>query len=157
MRKTLVILLIALSTGVISYLAMRSQKPEHRHPEILLDTLPELAWLKKDLKLSDSQFEKVKALHVDYRPKCEEMCHRVAAAHERLDEASRAAGGMTPELRNEIANHARIHAECQEAMLTHLYQTAAVLEKDQARRYLHTMLPFAMDFSHSENGGSHER
>lgn len=157
MKKALIILLIALSTGLLAFLAMRSQRIAHRQPEILLDTLPELAWLKKDLKLSESQFEKVKALHVGYRPQCEEMCHRIAEAHERLDKASRAVDGMTPELRIEIENHARIHAECQEAMLTHLYQTAAVLEKDQAKRYLSKMLPFAMDFSHSENGGFHER
>lgn len=157
MRRTLIILFIALSTGTISFVAMRSQRLAHRQPEILLDTMPELAWLKTDLKLTDAQFERVKELHAEYRPQCEELCHRIATAHVRLDEESHSGRGMTPELRNEIEDHARIHAECQEAMLTHLYRTAAVLEKDQAKRYLDKMLPFALDFSHSETGGFHER
>jgi len=47
-----------------------------------------------------------------------------------------------------ISDHARIHAESQEAMIGHLYRTAAVLDKDQAKRYLTIMLPYALDFSH---------
>jgi RNA polymerase sigma-70 factor (ECF subfamily) len=39
-------------------------------------------------------------------------------------------------------------------MLEHLYETAAVLEEAQGRRYLDAMLPYALDFKYSEpNGG----
>jgi hypothetical protein len=98
----------------------------------------------------------VTELHVAYRPQCAEMCHRILEAHERLDRAAFSSDVVTAELKAVIADHARIHAECQEAMIAHLYRTAAVLDERQAKRYLKTMLPFALDFSHSEPEGVHE-
>ena len=42
-------------------------------------------------------------------------------------------------------------------MLNHLYETAATLSPEQSRRYLETMLPYALDFTHSESGTLHAR
>ena len=148
------ILLLALVVGVFAFFAVRSHKIQSRH-EVLIDNLPELAWVRSELKLSNEQFAKVSELHVGYRPKCLEMCHRIRKAHERLELASQGADAVSPELKAAIDDHARVHAECQEAMLEHLYETAAVLDDTQADRYLEVMLPFALDFSHSEPGGIH--
>lgn len=149
-----VILLIALMAGFCVFIAVRSHKSPSAHGA-LIDDLPELEWCRTELNLSTEQFEKVRELHVAYRPECEEMCDRIRDTHIRLEEASQGAEGVTPELKAAIADHARIHAECQEAMLEHLYETAAVLDENQAERYLKMMLPFALDFSHSEPGGVH--
>jgi hypothetical protein len=150
------ILIFALACGVAAFVATRSHRVEETH-EVLLDDMPELSWLRDELDLSDEQFAKVRQLHVGYRPKCVVMCRRIREAHERLDAASRGEEEVTPELKAAIEDHARLHAECQQAMLEHLYETAAVLDDDQARRYIETMLPYALDFSHSEPEGMHER
>lgn len=156
MKKGILVLVLAIVAGVAAFCLMRSHKVEASRG-VLLDNMPELAWLHTDLKLTDSQFAKVTELHVAYRPQCVEMCHRILEAHERLDRAAQAGEAVTAELKAAITDHARIHAECQEAMIEHLYRTAAVLDRDQAKRYLKTMLPFALDFSHSEPEGVHER
>jgi hypothetical protein len=78
------------------------------------------------------------------------MCNRIVEAHERLERIADEAKGVSPELEVAISDHARIHAECQTEMLEHLYDTAALLDEEQAKLYLDTMLPYALDFSHSE-------
>lgn len=155
MKKSILVLVFAIVAGVVAFAFMRSHKIDSSKGA-LLDNMPELTWLRSDLELTDSQFAKVTELHVAYRPQCVEMCHRILEAHERLDRAVRPGRAVTEELKEAIADHAKIHAECQEAMINHLYQTAAVLDERQAKRYLHTMLPYALDFSHSEPEGVHE-
>lgn len=150
----LVILLLALVCGAVAFHAARSHKTQS-HSGVLFDTLPELEWVRNELKLNSEQFARVSELHVGYRPKCMEMCDRIRKAHERLELASRSADKLSPELKAAIEDHARVHAECQEAMLEHLYETAAVLDDAQGDRYLEMMLPFALDFSHSEPAGIH--
>lgn len=155
MKKGIFVLILAIVAGVTAFCLMRSHKVEASRG-VLLDSMPELVWLRSDLKLTDSEFAKVTELHLAYRPKCVEMCHRILEAHKRLDKAAQSGEGVTAELKEAITDHAKIHAECQEAMIEHLYQTAAVLDKDQAKRFLNTMLPFALDFSHSEPEGVHD-
>jgi hypothetical protein len=79
------------------------------------------------------------------------MCRRIAEAHSRLESLSRTARGMTPELEAAIRDHARVHAECQQRMLEHLYQTAKLFDDQQAARYLETMVHHALD---SASGGT---
>jgi hypothetical protein len=157
MKKVFTILVLALLAGVAAFCVMRSHKLAQQNPRVLLDSTPELAWLRADLKLTDQQFVRVSELHADYRPKCVELCHRIGAAHERLEAAARAHGTVSPELKAAIADHAKIHAECQEAMLEHIYNTAAALDEKQAAHYLDTMLPYALDFTHSEPDNAHVR
>jgi hypothetical protein len=154
MKKGILVLVLAIVAGVAAYCLMRSHKVEASRGA-LLDKMPELTWIRSDLKLTDSEFAKVTELHLAYRPKCMEMCDRVYQSHERLDKAIQSSEGLTAELKAAISDHAKIHGECQEAMVEHLYRTAAVLDKDQAKRYLNTMLPYALDFSHSEPEQAH--
>ncbi|MCH1503783.1 MAG: periplasmic heavy metal sensor [Verrucomicrobiales bacterium] len=148
------ILMLALIIGAASFFVVKSHKAQAQH-EVLIDNLPELEWVRDELNLSNEQFAKVSELHIDYRPICEKMCHRIRKAHERLENVSRDVDRLTPELKAAIEDHARIHAESQQAMIEHLYETAAVLDDAQAARYLKMMLPFALDFSHSEPEGVH--
>lgn len=159
MKRGLFLLIAAVLAGVVAFYAMRMHKGEaHHHGSgVALDTMPELEWLKSELHLTDEQFARVRELHVAYRPKCVEMCRRIAQAHGRIEALAAANREITPEYRAALKEHADIHVECQEEMLQHLYGTAATLTEDQARRYLEAMLPFAMDFTHSESGNLHDR
>ena len=144
MKKGLLIFVLALLTGITAFYATRV----HYHSErkaVLLDSMPELAWLRTELKLSDDQFSEASRLHVAYRPTCEVMCRNIAEAHARLETLARSGHGMSPELTEAIRDHARVHAECQQKMLEHLYQTAALLDDKQAAIYLETMVPHALD------------
>lgn len=156
MKKPLLIFLSILVAGAAAFCLMRFQKSAARQG-VLLDHMPELTWVRSELKLTDEQFAKVTELHAAYRPKCVEMCRRIAEAHEKLDRLAAQDHAISGELRTAIREHASIHAECQETMLEHLYQTAAQLDSGQAAKYLETMLPYALDFTHSEAGAIHNR
>lgn len=157
MKRILIVLAVALVAGVCAFTWMRSQRIPHQESSVLLETMPELEWLRGELDLTDSQFTQVSKLHAAYLPQCVEMCKRIAEAHKRLDDAARGQSEVTSELKAAVEDHARIHAECQERMLTHLYQTAGVLDAKQAESYLKMMLPYALDFSHSEPENAHVR
>lgn len=156
MKKGLIFLAVALLAGGMAFCFMRSRKIAERQGS-LLDSMPELAWVRTDLKLTDEQFTKVSDLHVGYRPKCMEMCRAISEAHEKIERMAGKSREFSPELEAALREHAEIHVQCQAAMLKHIYQTAAAMDEKQASRYLETMLPFALDFSHSESGNLHSR
>jgi hypothetical protein len=155
MKRVIIVIVIAIAAGVCSFAWMRAHRMAERESTSLLEDMPELGWLRNELSLTDSQFEKVSELHAAYRPKCEEMCRQIAEAHGRLEATSHGQKEITPELRAVIEEHAQLHAECQEKMLIHLYETAGVMNENQAERYLELMLPYALDFSHSEPDDIH--
>lgn len=159
MKKGALLLVVAMVAGMAAFGVTRWHKGtvDSHHTGVALDAMPELAWLRTELQLTDEQFAKVKALHAAYRPKCVEMCRRISEAHEKIESFAEAHRVITPEYKTALKEHADIHVECQEEMLRHLYRTAAMLNEDQAKRYLEAMLPFAMDFTHSESGNLHGR
>ena len=154
--KAFFILVAILAAGAMAFCLMRNQRMPSRG-DALLDTMPELAWVRSELKLTDEQFKKVARLHVDYRPECVKMCHRISQAHEQIEELAKTGRGMTPELDTALREHAAIHLECQQTMLGHIYRTAALLDERQSAKYLDTVLPYALDFTHSETGNLHGR
>jgi hypothetical protein len=144
MKKGLLLLVLALAAGIVAFCITRSHQ-QSVHKEVLLDSMPELAWLRTELKLTDDQFAKASALHAAYRPTCATMCRNIAEAHEKLETLARSGRGMAPELDAAIRDHARVHAECQRKMLEHLFETANLFDDKQAARYLETMVPHALD------------
>ena len=156
MKRGLILMALAITAGVVAFCFTRSHQMAERR-ELRLDAMPELAWVRTDLKLTDEQFAKVSELHVAYRPRCVDMCRRISKAHDKVEAAAHGGGTMTHELETAIREHAETQVECQRAMLKHIYETAAVLDKDQASRYLETMLPFALDFAPVEAGNRSSR
>ncbi|WP_052573331.1 periplasmic heavy metal sensor [Haloferula sp. BvORR071] len=154
MKKPLLVFLFLLLAGAAAFCLTRSVRSTS-HKGALLDKMPELAWVRTELGLSDEQLAKVSELHAAYRPKCEAMCQRILEAHQKLDHLAAKDQGITDELKAAIREHADIHAECQEAMLKHLYETAGQMDSRQAAKYLKAMLPYALDFSHSEPSSVH--
>ena len=150
MKRGLLIILLALAAGGVAFWVTRTHQQANRQL-VLLDTMPELAWLKGDLKLSDEQFGKAIALHTAYRPQCAVMCRNIADARAKMESLARNSRGMTPELTAAIGDHARVQAECRQKMLDHLYQTAALMDEKQAALYLAKVLPLALN---SDNRGA---
>lgn len=154
MKKGLLILVAALMAGIAAFYLTRSHQTAEQN-EVLLDSIPELTWLRGELKLTDEQFAKASELHLAYRPVCEEMCANIVTSHRKLEEVAENSRGMSPELEQATREHARVHAECQQKMLQHLYQTAALLDDKQAASYLETTIPHALG-SVSADKGSHD-
>ncbi|HSP42910.1 MAG TPA: periplasmic heavy metal sensor [Luteolibacter sp.] len=143
MKKPLVILIVALIAGLIAFgIARKHCSPPSGHT--LLDELPELAWLRTELALSDAQFSKVAELHAAYRPVCVEMCGRIEKSHARLEAVALKNRTTGAELQQAIADYERVRGECKLKMLEHLYQTAALMSEEQAGRYLKAVLPAAL-------------
>ena len=152
MKRPLYLLLAALLAGILAYTGVRFWPTAPARGGILLDEMNELSWLRQELALTDAQMEAVAKLHHEYRPKCEEMCARIHQADGRLTSLAAGSRTMTPELSASIHDAARVRAECQEAMIGHLHQTAALLEPSQAEKYLAAMLPLALGTSTPESG-----
>ena len=148
------ILLAALLAGVLAFFAARSWPTTSSGKGILLDDMNELAWLKEELSLTDAQFAGISELHHAYRPRCVEMCRRIDEAEWRLAALASGSRTMTPELAAAIQDSARVRAECQQAMIEHLQQTAALLDPAQAEKYLAAMLPLAIGASTSATGNA---
>lgn len=103
--------------------------------------LPELDWLVGELSLPADQAARVRELHVAYLPKCAEMCERIVAAEQRLQEAALAAGSVNAGVETALAEVAAVRRECLTNLLDHVYRTAACMDERSARRYLDLVLP----------------
>jgi hypothetical protein len=97
---------------------------------------PELAWLKEEFNLSDSEFKRISELHAAYLPQCAEMCRQVDAQNQRLRALLAATNQMTAEIQSAIAESARLRGQCQRNMLEHFYQVSRTMPPAQGRRYL---------------------
>ncbi len=148
MKKGLLILAAAIMAGLLAFFLSRCQPATDTDP-VLLDSLPELAWLRTDLKLTDEQFFKVEKLHCDYRLVCVEMCHSIAESEAAVAKLASARRDMSDDLAKAIENHGHVIAECKRSMLAHIYQTASLMDEIQARHYLEVTLPLALDSARS--------
>jgi Spy/CpxP family protein refolding chaperone len=97
---------------------------------------PALAWLQQEYQLNDAQFARVCELHDAYRPKCKEMCRLIEQKNAQLEILLAATNVVTPEVKQALAETARIRAECQAAMLEHFYAVARTMPPEQGKRYL---------------------
>lgn len=154
MKRGLIILIIAVILGVGMFFgSQRMLRPCDCAPTTPMPVengslLPELQWLRASLDLTDSQFEKVQALHLAYQPKCAELCMRVHHSDQSLMEASAHSRTATEEVVKLMRERAELTQECQQAMLKHVYETAACMTPEQADKYLKTVLPHVLGTAH---------
>lgn len=144
MKKGLLIFMVAVAAGIAAFGLTRMTR-QAEHSAVLLDSMPELAWLRGELNLTDEQFARASELHAAYRPQCVDMCRRISEARAKLESLARDSREMSPQLAEAIQNHARVRAECRQKMLEHLYQTAGLMNERQAARYLEVVLPAALE------------
>jgi hypothetical protein len=124
-------LLAGLAAYACIYLHATSVQRSMEH-----NTRPELAWLKQEYHLSDSQFAEVVKLHDAYKPKCAEMCRRIDEQNSKIQQLLAATNAVSPEITRALADAARLRTECETAMLQHFYETSRQMSPDQAKRYL---------------------
>ena len=106
----------------------------------------DLAWLRREFRLSDTEMQRIRQLHEGYLPKCHENCARIAAKKKELQAAFDQAKGMTPEAQQKLAEVAALRAECQGNMLAHFYEVSGAMPPEQGRRYLAEMQRLTLGF-----------
>jgi hypothetical protein len=135
MKKTAQILLLGLVVATTAfaglyYLGTASFRNLMRHPQ------PELAWLKKEFHLSDSEFGRISQMHEGYLPQCQERCKRIAEQDRRLRQLLEGATNLTPEIQSLLTERAKTRAECEAEMLKHFLAVSRSMPSEQGRRYL---------------------
>jgi len=135
MRRTIVILVLGLVAAVAGYSAFYFFGTAGDR-ELLHGQTPELAWLKREFHLSDSEYERITELHAAYLPACRERCGRIAAKDAELKELLAKANSLSPEVEKKLAEAAQLRVECQTAMLKHFYAVSQTMPPAQGQRYL---------------------
>jgi hypothetical protein len=157
MKRGMIILIVAVILGVGMFFASQWMlRPcaciqTTQMPDANGSLLPELQWLRVSLHLTGPQFEKVQALHLAYEPKCAELCMRVHHSDQSLMAASMHSRTLTGDVVKLMRERADLTQECQQAMLKHVYETAACMAPEQADTYLKTVLPHVLGTAHVSN------
>ncbi|MCB1279407.1 hypothetical protein [Prosthecobacter sp.] len=161
MKRGLLILIAAILLGIGMFYGSRTMLPScgcedtSNVPTENGSLLPELEWLRHSLALTDAQFEKVKALHLAYQPRCEELCARVHRSNQALLKSSSDSRKVEGDVQKHLRERADLTMECQQAMLKHVYETAACMDEKQAAKYLKLVLPNAFGLDPSRADGVH--
>lgn len=107
-----------------------------RSRQMLHSPQPELAWLKQEYHLSDAEFARISKLHNAYLPQCEARCRKIAEVSAKLEKALAGASGVTPEIKELLAERANMRAQCQAEMLEHFFAVSRTMPPEEGRRYL---------------------
>ncbi len=135
MKRSWFILVAGLVVALAAYftfyfLSIANYQSLERSPE------PELAWLKREFHLGDTEFARICQMHQAYLSGCMERCRRIDLKNEELKRLLAAANGMTPEIEKTLAEAAQLRAECQKKMLEHFYAVSRTMPPEQGKRYL---------------------
>jgi len=148
MNRSLIILIGALALGAAiftgSYLTARQAT-------VACCTKPadDLDWLRTEFHLSDAEMARVRELHAGYKPKCAEMCGKIAAKKSELDALLNGTTNVTAEVQSKINELAALRAQCQAQMLQHFVTVSQAMPPAEGRRYLARMKELTL--------GSHEK
>ncbi len=99
----------------------------------------QMEWLRREFKLTDAEFTKIKQLHEAYRPGCDQMCLRIAETNGEANALISKSKTMTPEIAMALKKCAALQNECHQALLTHVYAVGAEMTSPEARRYVDMM------------------
>ena len=161
MKRGLIILIVAVVLGVGMFFGSQQMLAPcdcvntAQMPVENGSLLPEIEWLRASLHLTDPQFAKVKALHLAYQPKCAELCQRVQHSDQALQAAASHSRTVTEDVVKLLSERASLTQECQQAMLQHVYETAAAMPLEQADSYLKLVLPHVLGAAHSPAAAAH--
>jgi hypothetical protein len=135
MKKGGLILLLGLILGTAGfsgfyYFGMAPARQMMQQPE------PELAWLKKEFHIGDTEFARIVQMHEAYLPECAARCRVIEEQNLKLRELLSRGSGFTPEIQNLLVERAKTRAQCEAEMLKHFQEVSRAMPAEQGRRYL---------------------
>jgi len=147
-KRSWLILLGGLAAGLVAYACIYLHATSVQR-SMEQTTRPSLAWLKNEYHLSDAQFVQVVQLHDAYYPKCAEMCRRIDVQNAKVQKLLADTNAVTPEIKEALADAAKLRVECQSAMMQHFYEVSSVMPPAEGKSYLawvqsETLLPGQM-------------
>jgi hypothetical protein len=105
----------------------------------------DLAWLRHEFRLNDSEMQRIHQLHEGYLPKCREMCARIAAKQSEVETAltNHDSSNLAEQKLIELGT---LRAECQAQMLRHFEEVSHAMPVEQGKRYLAEMQRLTLGF-----------
>jgi hypothetical protein len=142
-RTVIVLALVAMITGVISY-----RLSDDRAVSEALARRDALTWLRTDFQLNDAQFAAIRKLHESYSVVCEDHCRAIQeAARDRRTLQSNPATDPAV-LAGAEKRVQELRLICETAIAAHVRQVAAEMAPEHGARYLAMVLPKIADFDH---------
>ncbi|MCX6904472.1 MAG: periplasmic heavy metal sensor [Verrucomicrobia bacterium] len=106
----------------------------------------DLAWLRLEFRLNDTELARARQLHEGYLPKCHEFCARIDLSKREL-QAMLASGANAPAaIEQKLVEIGTLRAQCQAAMLQHFREVSQIMPPEQGRRYLAEMQRLTLGF-----------
>lgn len=137
MKRGLQVLILAISLFAIS-----SFLYYHIHMQT-----PSGEWMGSRLGLSGEQLNSFVEAHNRYLEECAERCEKIAAAEESLALEIARHDQLEPEVMAVLAQLNTLGNECQENMLRHFFEVAAILPEHKRDVYLEMVLPLVINSS----------
>jgi hypothetical protein len=135
MRRGPLILGLSLLGAIIAYCSVYFAATATSR-DLLNSDQPELAWLKHEFNLSDSEFSRISQLHDDYLPLCQTRCMQIEELNRKLTNAIASAAQMTPEIEKLLKDRGEVRTQCQAEMLKHFVEVSRTMPAGQGKRYL---------------------
>ena len=104
-----------------------------------VDPADDLSWLRTEFHLNDAEMARIRKLHDGYKPKCEEICAKIAEQKQALRTLLGNGTNLTAQAQAKLTEIAMLRAECQSNMLQHFVTVSQAMPPEQGRRYLAEM------------------
>jgi len=143
MNRSLVILLGALALGAAIFAGSYSAS---KRVCVLATSADDLSWLRTEFHLSDADVARVRQLHEGYKPKCAEMCVRIAAKKAEVQAALADGTNVTARAQQKLIELGELRGQCQAQMLQHFIAVSQAMPPEQGRRYLAEMKRLTLGF-----------
>ena len=147
---TIILLAVATVLGVAAFWTARLICPTCFQGHGGGDPQSEIAWMRSEFELTEEEFHKIEQLHIAYVPECDEYCRRVAETGREVNRLAASGEAMTDEIATAIRENERTRADCLQALLDHLYETAGAMPPEKGRRFLDMALSKVLSPEHPD-------
>ena len=106
--------------------------------------------MQEEFHLSPKAFSAIEQLHADYVPLCDKNCEKIDQASARVKQLAIQSSMLTDELQDALRQEEKTRSECREALLKHLYETAACMPESEAQRFLTLAMPKIFTSEHPD-------
>jgi len=135
MKRAALILIVGLIAAVAGYGTLYYYATK-QHRQMLETPAPELAWLKKEFRLGDAEFERIATLHEGFLPRCAELCRRISAKNSELQRLTSGTNIDARSVEQKLKEAGELRVQCQQNMFNHFLEVSRQMPPEQGRRYL---------------------
>lgn len=151
MKQITIVLVAALVSGLCGFFLV--QRRQAASVQALSGTRgDDLAWIRTEFGLNESQFSTVRKLHEDYSVVCAKHCADIAAAQRRVQSltATQASPAELEAARHDVAT---LEEVCNTSTRAHIHRVAAAMPPEQGARYLALIEPHLAQSPHDGSRG----